>query len=94
MRNMLKPPPSPIHAEGENMSEWFCPLDGSSSPSECSSLSLPFAELAISYVDDTSESASGYCVAENQEAVQDDLSQIGGNSIRRKLMVHAFLFNV
>lgn len=59
MRNMLKPPPSPISGEGESLSEWFRPLGSpTASPSECSSLSIPFAELAISFMDDASESAS------------------------------------
>lgn len=82
---MIKPQPSPIHAEGESMSEWFCPLTESSNPSECSSFSLPFAELAISYADDSSETSSSSCAPENHDMTRDDLSQIGGNSIRRKL---------
>ncbi|XP_031348446.1 uncharacterized protein LOC116174646 [Photinus pyralis] len=59
MRNMIKPPPSPISGEGESMSEWFRPLfNPSASPSECSSLSIPFAELAITFMDDASDSFS------------------------------------
>lgn len=59
MRNMIKPPPSPISGEGESMSEWFRPLfNRSASPSECSSLSIPFAELAITFMDDASDSFS------------------------------------
>ncbi|KAL1517361.1 hypothetical protein ABEB36_001132 [Hypothenemus hampei] len=58
MRNMIKSPRSPQrHVEGESLSEWFCPIeDGYSTTtptrSECSSLSVPFAELSISYMDD------------------------------------------
>lgn len=54
---MIKPPISPIHGEGESLSEWFCHLN-TSNTSECSSLSVPFAELAITYMDDPSDTSS------------------------------------
>ncbi|CAG9818906.1 unnamed protein product [Phaedon cochleariae] len=58
MRNMIKPPPSPLHSgEGESLSEWFCHVD-TATQSECSSLSLPFAELSMSYMDDASDTSS------------------------------------
>ncbi|XP_056641636.1 uncharacterized protein LOC130901921 [Diorhabda carinulata] len=57
MRNMIKPPPSPIHSEGESLSEWFCHVDGPIQ-SDCSSLTVPFAELSISYMDDVSDTSS------------------------------------
>lgn len=57
MRNMIKPPPSPIHGEGESLSEWFCHLN-TPNHSECSSLSEPFGELAITYMDDASDTSS------------------------------------
>lgn len=79
---MIRPPPSPIHAEGESLSEWFCPLSGSASPSECSSFSLPFAELPISYADDTSEASSTCVFPERIE--HDRLSPTTNNSIKRK----------
>lgn len=63
MRNMIKPPPSPISGGGAgSLSAWFRDLDddSSGSPSECSSLSIPFAELAITYMDDTSDTNSNY----------------------------------
>lgn len=83
MRNMIRPPPSPIHAEGESLSEWFCPLTGSESPSECSSFSLPFAELPMCYADDTSEASSSCVMPERIE--HDRLSPTNDNSIKRKL---------
>lgn len=83
MRNMIRPPPSPIHAEGESLSEWFCPLTGSESPSECSSFSLPFAELPMSYADDTSEASSACILPERIQ--QDRLSPVNDSSVRRKL---------
>lgn len=85
MRNMIKPPRSPIHAEGESLSEWFCPLTGSENPSECSSFSLPFAELPISYADDTSETSSTCVLPERIE--HDRLSPTNDNSIKRKYSV-------
>lgn len=77
MRNMIKPPPSPISAEGESLSEWFRPLCSASvSSSECSSLSIPFAELAITFMDDTSDSISR-CrdIDEKYKEDQDGLSR-------------------
>ncbi|KAI4471809.1 hypothetical protein MML48_1g12426 [Holotrichia oblita] len=35
MKNLIRPPPSPIHGEGESLSEWFCEL-GAAEQSECS----------------------------------------------------------
>lgn len=63
MRNIIKPPPSPIHGEGASLSEWFCPLynqheDDEDSSSECCSLSIPFGEMGISYIDDSSDTIS------------------------------------
>lgn len=83
MRNMIRPPPSPIHAEGESLSEWFCPLSGSQTPSECSSFSLPFAELPLSYADDTSEASSACMMPERIE--QDRYSPTNDNSVKRNL---------
>ncbi|XP_050300889.1 uncharacterized protein LOC126739305 [Anthonomus grandis grandis] len=90
MRNMIKPPRSPMHGgEGESLSEWFCPLEGSSSgsasgyvQSECSSLSVPFAELSISYMDDVSETSSSYHLQEKEDDVLDGYSQENRNSFR------------
>lgn len=79
MRNMIKPPPSPIHGEGESLSEWFCHLN-TSNPSECSSLSIPFAELAISYMDDTSETSSHSMRDHLYEDHEDGSSQAACNS--------------
>ncbi|XP_044270769.1 uncharacterized protein LOC123015220 [Tribolium madens] len=76
MRNMIKPPPSPIHGEGESLSEWFCHLN-TPNPSECSSLSVPFAELAITYMDDTSDTSS-QCLRDHD--VDDSSSQAACNS--------------
>lgn len=79
---MIKPPPSPIHGEGESLSEWFCNLESSStdSSSECSSLSVPFAELAITYMDDTSDTSSN-CNRNNEvfDAEQDGFNVISRN---------------
>ncbi|KAL3283932.1 hypothetical protein HHI36_018100 [Cryptolaemus montrouzieri] len=62
MRNIIKPPPSPIHGEGASLSEWFCPLDNEDDDdedsSECCSLSIPFGEMGISYIDDSSDTLS------------------------------------
>ncbi|XP_044766504.1 rootletin-like [Coccinella septempunctata] len=62
MRNIIKPPPSPIHGEGASLSEWFCPLydanDDEEDSSECGSLSIPFGEMGISYIDDSSDTLS------------------------------------
>nr|XP_023014887.1 tax1-binding protein 1 homolog [Leptinotarsa decemlineata] len=57
MRNMIKPPPSPIHSDGENLSEWFCNME-SIGPSECSSLNVPFSAMSLSYMDNVSDSSS------------------------------------
>nr|CAI5819260.1 unnamed protein product [Callosobruchus analis] len=60
VRNMIRPPPSPIRCgEGTSLSEWFCrPEDDAPGVSGCSSLSVPFAELYFSYADDVSEISS------------------------------------
>lgn len=78
MRNMIKPPPSPIHSEGESLSEWFCHVDGPSQ-SDCSSLTVPFAELSISYMDDVSDTSS--YVRDKDD--QDGLSRGNCGSFRR-----------
>ncbi|XP_030762818.1 FK506-binding protein 15-like [Sitophilus oryzae] len=84
MRNMIKPPRSPINSgEGESLSEWFCPVEETPSgsgcgQSECSSLSVPFAELAISYMDDVSDSSSGYL--RDKDDPLDEMSQGNRNS--------------
>ena len=84
MRNMIKPPPSPIHGEGESLSEWFCHLS-TLEPSECSSLSVPFAELAMSYMDDTSDDALSQSLqGENCE----ELRRMTNDSIRGKCPVN------
>lgn len=86
MKNMIKPSSTPVHAEGESLSEWFCHLDDTTSPSECSSISVPFAELAISYMDDTSESSSR---CENEEYggdEQDGLSHVATNRGKKILL--------
>ncbi|KAG5883370.1 hypothetical protein JTB14_022935 [Gonioctena quinquepunctata] len=80
MRNMIKPPPSPIRGEGESLSEWFCHME-SMAPSECSSLSVPFAELSISYMDDASDSSSytrGAGVDEREELIPDNRNSFRG----------------
>lgn len=77
MRNMIKPPPSPISGGGAgSLSAWFRDLDNDSSgsPSECSSLSIPFAELAITYMDDTSDTTSNYQEDEDNKE-HDGISQ-------------------
>lgn len=85
MRNMIKPPRSPMHCgEGESLSEWFCPVADTSCPSgvesECSSLSVPFAELSMSYMDDVSDSSSSYL--RDKEDQLDAYSQENRNSFR------------
>lgn len=76
---MIKPPPSPIHhGEGESLSEWFCHINSTACQSECSSLSVPFGELSISYMDDVSDTSS-YRVEE-----KDDQGQTRCNSYRGK----------
>ncbi|CAH1141502.1 unnamed protein product [Phyllotreta striolata] len=82
MRNMIKPPPSPIHSEGESLSEWFCPMEGTPVQSDCSSLSVPFAELSISYADDASDTCSSYGKDEEKDD-QDRLSRGNCSSFRR-----------
>lgn len=79
---MIKPPPSPIHAEGESLSEWFCHINSTTNHSECSSMSVPFAELSISYMDDVSETSSNYFRDKDD---QDVVSQVNCNSIRGTL---------
>ncbi|XP_060534620.1 uncharacterized protein LOC132707018 [Cylas formicarius] len=84
MRNMIKPPRSPIHGEGgESLSEWFCPAAAaaaSGDPSECSSLgSLPFAELSISYMDDASD-ASSALLGDDVHANRDSFGAFGSDS--------------
>ncbi|XP_072390832.1 uncharacterized protein [Diabrotica undecimpunctata] len=83
MRNMIKPHPSPIHAEGESLSEWFCHMEGPDGPSQsdCSSLSVPFAELSISYMDDASDSSS--YVRDDDKDDQERLSRGNCSSYRR-----------
>ncbi|KAH1008764.1 uncharacterized protein LOC109539367 [Dendroctonus ponderosae] len=87
MRNMIKPPRSPIHCgEGASLSEWFCPIEDSPSASgyvqsECSSLSVPFAELSISYMDDVSDTSSSY-LRDKEDDQLDGYSQENRNSFR------------
>lgn len=80
---MIKPPPSPIHhGEGESLSEWFCHINSTACQSECSSLSVPFGELSISYMDDVSDTSSYHQVQERND--QDEYGQIRCNSFRGK----------
>jgi len=68
VKNMLKPPPSPMHGvtDGETLSEWFLPLErfegldeaGTAGPSECSSITLPFADMTMSYMDERDDNWS------------------------------------
>ncbi|KAJ8916925.1 hypothetical protein NQ315_013396 [Exocentrus adspersus] len=81
MRNMIKPPPSPIHGEGESLSEWFCHMNTNVNQSECSSVSVPLAELSISYMDDVSDTYFNYLRDSDKEDC-DALSQGNSNSIR------------
>ncbi|CAG9770402.1 unnamed protein product [Ceutorhynchus assimilis] len=87
MRNMIKPPRSPIHCgEGESLSEWFCRIEESPSASayvesECSSLSVPFAEMSISYMDDVSETSSSFTRDKDQDD-QDGYCHENRNSFR------------
>lgn len=84
MKNMIKPPPSPIHyLEGESLSEWFCHMNSTACQSECSSLSVPFAELSISYMDDTSDTSSYNRDPEKEE--HDGYSQNHCSSFRGKI---------
>ncbi|ENN75644.1 hypothetical protein YQE_07822, partial [Dendroctonus ponderosae] len=84
---MIKPPRSPIHCgEGASLSEWFCPIEDSPSASgyvqsECSSLSVPFAELSISYMDDVSDTSSSY-LRDKEDDQLDGYSQENRNSFR------------
>lgn len=79
---MIKPPPSPIHhGEGESLSEWFCHINSTACQSECSSLSVPFGELSISYMDDISDSSSSYHHDQEKDD-QDGYSQTRCNSFR------------
>ncbi|KAI4471792.1 hypothetical protein MML48_1g14263 [Holotrichia oblita] len=74
MKNLIRPPPSPIHGEGESLSEWFCEL-GAAEQSECSPWSIPssLAELAaISYMDDTSDTMSQSLPSEDCEGFGSD----------------------
>jgi uncharacterized protein YukE len=73
VRNMIKPPPSPIHGDGEALSEWYCHFD-TPNRSEYSSLSMPFAELAITYVDDTSDTSSQSLRDQDVDLDHDDSS--------------------
>lgn len=88
MRNMIKPPRSPIHCgEGESLSEWFCPVEDTPSgsgygQSECSSLSVPFAELSISYMDDVSDTSSSYLRDKEEDDQLDGFSTENRNSFR------------
>lgn len=91
MRNMIKPPPSPIHGEGESLSEWFCHLSSTASQSECSSLSVPFAELSISYMDDASDTSSNY-LRDSDKEDRDPLSHGNYNSIRGKFSFYIRAF--
>lgn len=96
MRNMIKPPPSPLHyaaaggGEGESLSEWFCHVNNESTPnhphhrSECSSVTVPFADLSISYMDDHSSAsdASSTIYFEDKDDHDDTVSRVNCNSIR------------
>lgn len=89
MRNMIKPPPSPIHGEGESLSEWFCHMDGTPQ-SDCSSLSVPFAELSISYMDDVSDTSS--YGRDDEKDDQERLSRGNCSSFRSKLFLPTCFF--
>ncbi|KRT84029.1 hypothetical protein AMK59_2615, partial [Oryctes borbonicus] len=81
MKNLIRPPPSPIHGEGESLSEWFCEL-GAAEQSECSPWSIPssLAELAaISYMDDTSETMSHSLPSEESDGNKHVMPPIGSN---------------
>ncbi|CAH0546518.1 unnamed protein product [Brassicogethes aeneus] len=93
MRNMIRPPPSPIRGgEGESLSEWFCHVDercacaseAASARSDCcSSISVPLAELSISYMDEGSETSSNrYYCAEARDNEAEYSSQANYNSFR------------
>lgn len=49
---------SPSRDETESLSEFFRPSSTSTSTSECSSVSVPFGDMAISYMDDCSSLSS------------------------------------
>lgn len=81
MKNLIRPPPSPIHGEGESLSEWFCDL-GAAEQSECSPWSIPssLAELAaISYMDDTSDTMSQSLPSEDCDGNKHAMPPIGSN---------------
>lgn len=81
---MIKPPPSPIHhGEGESLSEWFCHINSTAYQSECSSLSVPFGELSLSYMDDVSDTSLSYHQMQEKED-QDGCSQAHCNSFRSR----------
>lgn len=102
VRNMLKPPPSPLRThptnsndEAESLSEWFCPLNNSTDDDDdddagdertshsCSSsggLSVPFAGMTISYMDDTSSEVS--CRGGLGEEVDEEIV-CGGVKVRQ-----------
>lgn len=86
MRNMIRPPPSPMHGEGESLSEWFCHMGESiGTQSDCSSVSVPLAELSISYVDDDSDTSSNYYYRCHDKEESEFLSQVNCNSFRGTL---------
>lgn len=90
MKNMIRPPPSPInHGEGESLSEWFCHMNSTACQSECSSLSIPFGEMSLSYMDDVSETSSNYQHAPSKDD-QDNGSQAQYSSFRGKSLFHIF----
>ncbi|CAH1968023.1 unnamed protein product [Acanthoscelides obtectus] len=74
VRNMIRPPPSPIRCgEGASLSEWFChPEDEAPGVSGCSSLNVPFAELYFSYADDVSEVSSFDKEEPNRDSLRGD----------------------
>ncbi|XP_076272885.1 uncharacterized protein LOC143204240 isoform X2 [Rhynchophorus ferrugineus] len=85
VRNMIKPPRSPVNAgEGESLSEWFCPVEDSpsgpsgSDQSDCSSLSVPFGQLSLSYMDEASETSSEYLRDKDDELSQGNRNSFPG----------------
>lgn len=56
---------SPSGDETESLSEFFRPSCSTSSTSECSSVSVPFGELAISYMDECSSLSSSSETSQN-----------------------------
>lgn len=92
MKNLIRPPPSPIHGEGESLSEWFCNL-GDVEQSECSPWSIPssLVELAaISYMDDTSDTMSQSLPSEESDGNKHTMA-MGSNRGEDTQGVHAFL---